>query len=240
MVFLAWSCTPSKDLVEESDITQSDVSPDSLHELINQKSTTVELKRVSGKGRALVSQQGGNDRVTIEFYSDRESSLLHIRSTAGIEGGQVLVSNDSVLVYNKVDKYARISPISKSGGSDIGSLASVNLIELLNYRAKNEKIKTVLEDNDFLVGIFNSGGRMYVEKNTGYIRKVNWTRDSPYREIVYDGYDEIEGFELPRKITILSSDGKSRVVFLVQNLDVNSSLPELTIKLPENIPLRKI
>ncbi len=239
MVVFALGCTTGKELVENGELGQSDLSPDSLIKIINQNSAD-ELMQVKGKGRALVSQEGGNDRVTIEFYSDRETSLLHIRSAAGIEGGQVLVGNDSVLVYNKIDKYARISPISKSGGSDIGSLASVNLIDLLNYRLADEKITSVMEDNSFWVGILNSGGKVFVEKDTGYIRKLNWSRNSPYREIVYEGYDEIEGFELPRKITILSSDGKSRVVFLVQSLNVNSSLPELTINIPNNIPLRKI
>ncbi|MGF1669725.1 MAG: DUF4292 domain-containing protein [Balneolaceae bacterium] len=233
------SCASPSVVQERGDIRESSISADSLYNLVFKDKDT--LMRVSGKGRAIVSQKGGSDRVTVEFFSDQSSSLLNIRSGIGIEGGQVLVKDDSVLVYNKVDKYARISPLSEGGtGSDIGSLASVNIIDLLNYSIEPGETTNVLEDESFYIGVLGDKGRYFVEKKTGLIREVEWKRDSPYRQIIYEGYASINGFELPRKITILSADGNSQVVFLVQNLIINNSLPELTINIPDNIPVTRI
>lgn len=237
-ILLSCSISSVIDKDEQGDYRPSTISSDSLHKLISDYSGA--LAKVSGKGRAIVSQKNGSDRLTIEFYSNRDTSLLTIRSSVGIEGGQVLVKDDSVLVYNKVDKYARISPLSEGSGSDIGSLASVNIIELLNFTVQRDEITSVVENDDFYVGILGNKGRFFLEKKTGLIREVLWNRDSPYRQIIYEGYTDLDEFELPRKITILSADENSQVVFLVQNLNVNSSLPELTIKLPENIPITRI
>jgi hypothetical protein len=232
------SCSTTAIIDERDDYRESPLSPDSLYQLVSDYSGT--LLRISGKGRAIVSQKNGSDRVTIEFHSNREASLLNIRSGVGIEGGQVLVKDDSVLVYNKVDKYARKVPLSEGGGSDIGSLASVNIIELLDFTVKKNEITEVLENENFYVGILGDKGRFFLEKETGFVREVVWHQDSPYRQIIYEGYANLDGFELPRKITIFSADGNSKVLFLVQNLNVNSILPELTIDLPDNIPVTRI
>lgn len=232
------SCSTKTVIDERDDYRESSLSADSLYQLISDYSDT--LLRISGKGRAIVSQKNGSDRVTIEFHSNRKASLLNIRSGVGIEGGQVLVKDDSVLVYNKVDKYARKEPVSEGGGSDIGSLASVNLIELLDFKVEKNEITTVLENETFYVGIMGDSGRFYLEKETGLVREVLWHQGSPYRQIIYDGYAKLNGFELPRKISIFSADGNSKVLFLVQNLNVNTELPELTIDLPENIPVTRI
>jgi len=232
------SCSTSSTINEEGDYRESSVSADSLYRMVSDYSDS--LLKISGKGRAIVSQKKGSDRVTIEFHSNREASLLNIRSGVGIEGGQVLVKEDSVLVYNKVDKYARKEPISEGGGSDIGSLASVNIIELLDFTVEKNEITDVLENENFYAGILGGKGRFFLEKETGLVREVLWRQDSPYRQIIYEGYANLNGFELPRKITIFSADGNSKVLFLVQNLNVNTELPELTIDLPENIPVTKI
>lgn len=232
------SCSTTTVLEERDDYRESSFSADSLYQLVSDYSDT--LLRISGKGRAIVSQKNGSDRVTIEFHSNRKASLLNIRSGVGIEGGQVLVKDDSVLVYNKVDKYARKAPISEGGGSDIGSLASVNIIELLDFTIGKNEITTVLENENFYAGILGDKGRFLLEKETGLVREVLWHQGSPYRQIIYEGYANLDGFELPRKITIFSADGNSKVLFLVQNLDVNRALPKLKIDLPENIPVTRI
>ncbi|MFU8813068.1 MAG: DUF4292 domain-containing protein [Balneolaceae bacterium] len=199
------------------------------------------LETVDGSGRALVSEPGSSERVTVEFRSTRDTSLLTIRNSVGISGGQILVEDDSLLIYNAVDRVAQKVSVAQSTLSSVGSIASLNLINLLNFTVTPEEIQTVFEDGSDFVLLLRNEAVVRVGGN-GLVKEVIHApenRRAPYRRIEYEGYAQIEGFQLPRKITILSRDGQSRAVFLVQNLGVNGSLPPLTITIPESVPIQR-
>lgn len=195
---------------------------------------------MSGSGRALVSEPGNSDRVTVEFQSNRYRSLLTIRTGIGIEGGQILIEPDSLLIYNKVDKFAQKVAPEQSTLSSVGSIASLNMLDLFNFRIAADEMDRIFDNGSTYLVLLNSRAVVEVEKMSGLVVRVDRSQSDPpipYRSIDYEGYAQIDRFQLPRKITIFSSDGQSRATFLVQQLHVNGKLPPLEIELPDDVSI---
>ncbi|CAN5213762.1 hypothetical protein BH23BAC3_BH23BAC3_13790 [soil metagenome] len=233
-------CGTPRAVADFEDLEPAAITPDSLLSLIPDYEE--QLHTMTGSGRALVSEPGNSDRVTIEFSSDRDKSLLTIRTSVGIEGGQILIDSDSLLIYNKIDNIAqKVSP-ERSTLSSVGSIASLNMLDLFNFRIENEEIDRILDDGNAYVILLEDRAVIRVDKSSGLILRVDRSQSPPpvpYRTIEYEGYAEINGFQLPRKITIFSGDGQSRATFLVQRLHVNGKLPPLTVQLPEDTPIHR-
>lgn len=233
------SCTSSK-LVVDPDFSPSEVAPDSIAAVVPDYSGT--LNSAKGKGRAIVSEPGNSDRVTIEFESDTLFSLLTIKNRIGIEGGQMLVDQDSILIYNKIDKFARKVSVTNGRLTSLNELASVNLLDLLNFKLEENSIRRVYESESHYLLSFGNNGSALVSKEGGLITEVNQPVNSglPYSRIIYEGYSKAEGYTLPRKITIFSADGESKVLFQVRDLDVNPEELSLTIDIPDEISIQRL
>jgi len=236
---LAAACSTPRSVLSVEDMNPSDLSGSELAGMVPDYSES--LQTIKGSGRAIVSEPGNSDRVTLDFLSSRDASLITVRTGVGIEGGQILVDSDSLLVYNRVDGYAEKVSVNQSNLTSIGSLASLNMLSMFSYSLPAEQVQYVFEDDSRYMAILEDETRITVLKGSGYVESIQQqgTR-AAYSRIEYEGYAEIDDFYLPRKITIFSRDGSSRATFLVQRLDVNSLLPELTIDLPENTPIRRL
>lgn len=198
---------------------------------------TDKLQSVRGKGKAIVSEPGNTERITVLFSSNRERSLVTVKNSIGIEGGKMLTDGDTLLIYNKVDKYARKIDIRKGDLSRIDHLASLNILDILNFTVEPDEVEKVLQNENYFLLRLGSGTKIYVNRNTGRISRVVQPKGSPmpYSEINYEAYSDLEGFMLPRRITIFGDDRMSKVHLLVQSLDVNPKLEDLTITLPDHI-----
>jgi hypothetical protein len=195
------------------------------------------LRTLKGSGRAIVSEPGNTERVIVNFVSNREKSLVKVKNSLGIEGGEMLTDGDSLLIYNKIDKVARRVAVAEGNLSRIDNLASLNILKLVNFAVAPSEVKAVLESPDLYQLLLKSGARLFVDKGTFTVQEVQQPASSklPYSKITYDAYGEIDGFRLPRRITIFSSDAKSRMALSIQSLDVNSAIEEPAIQLPDNI-----
>lgn len=232
------SCSSSKELAGDEELNEAEISVDELLELVPNYRES--LQAITGSGRAIVSEPGNSERVTLQFLSNRDESLITVRTSVGIEGGQIFVDSDSLLVYNRVDKYAEKVPLNQGKLTSVGSIASVNMLDLFNYTFTEPDVAELYETDGQFVAVLVNDSRVQISKETGRILEVNQpagNRQVPYNRIIYEGYGEIDGFHLPRKITIFSQDGKSRATLLVQNLEINERLPELGIDLPDDIPV---
>lgn len=238
-VIILASCSSSERLLSVEDMEPASISKQELMDLVPDYSD--DLETLKGNGRAIVSEPGGSDRVTLQFQSDREKSLITIRTSIGIEGGQILVDSDSLLIYNRVDKYAEKVSLQQSNLTSIGSLASLNMLDMFNFTFEKDDIRGIYENEEVFVAVLNNRTQVTLSKSDGLIQNVVQSGgEAAYSRIDYEGYAQIEGFYLPRKITILSSDGKSQATFLVQRLEINNTLPPMEISIPEDIPIYRI
>lgn len=233
------ACSSAKPVVE-GDYTRSSLTNEEAVAGIPNYSE--ELTSLEGKGRALVSEPGNSDRVTIDFQANQELSLLTIQNRIGIEGGQMLVDQDSILIYNRLDKIAQKISIYDGRMTSLNELASINILDLINFKVTQEEVRAVFESNKFVQLRLKNGTRVFVDKEQALVREVEQTGriTAPYSKIIYESYGELNGFTLPRKITIFSADGDSRVVFLVRSLRVNPKNLQLDIDIPNNIVIQRI
>ncbi|MEQ9309397.1 MAG: DUF4292 domain-containing protein [Balneolaceae bacterium] len=206
---------------------------------------TNKLHAVSGKGRAIVSETGNSDRVTIEFETDSVLSLLTIKNRIGIVGGVMLVDEDSILIYNKIDNVAQKMSSSNGRRTSLNELASINLLDLLNYKIEIDDVFRMerhsgSELKTFI--IFKTGGYALISEKNGEIEYIEQPRSTglPYSAIRYENYGQIDGFTLPRKITILSADEASKVVFQIRSLTVNPVTLQLSLQIPDDIQIQRI
>ena len=239
-VTLLYGCGTPRTATDFEDLELAPVTPDSVVSLIPDYGE--EMQTLTGSGRALVSEPGNSERVTVQFHSDREKSLLTIRTSIGIEGGQILIDRDSLLIYNKIDNIAqKVSP-ERSRLSSVGSIASLNMLDLFNFRVEREEIDRIFVDRGSYIILLHNRATVEVDRSSGHVLRVDRSLSPPpvpYKSIEYEGYAGISGFQLPRKITIFSGDGQSRATFLVQQLHVNGKLPPLIIELPEDTPIQR-
>ncbi len=237
--FILSSCTSTR-TITEGDFSRVDIPKEEIVSQIPNYSN--ELESIKGKGRALVSEPGNSDRVTIDFEANRELSLLTFQNRIGIEGGQMLVDSDSILIYNKLDKIAQKISIYDGRMTSLNELASINILDLLNFTVNAEDVQSIWESNNSYQLRLKNGARVFVNKENGRVQQVDQSRRglAPYSRIIYESYGELNGFILPRKITIFSADGDSRVVFLVRSLEVNPGKLNLEIDLPNDINIQRI
>ncbi|MDR8390659.1 DUF4292 domain-containing protein [Aliifodinibius sp. S!AR15-10] len=215
----------------------SAASPDSILGHLPDYSET--LNTLQGKGKAIVSEPGNSERVTIYFAGNREKSLVTIKNSLGIEGGQILSEGDSLLVYNKVDKVARKISVRDGNVTSVGHLASVNVLEMMNFVPQTAEIDKILESESSYLLVMQNGTKVYIDQDNNDLLQVDQPAQSdlPYSRIVYDAYGRIDGFKLPRRVTIFSADGQSKVALLIQSLDVNPGSLDLEIDLPNDVKL---
>lgn len=234
--WLLMSCSGAKKLANESFSPSSTPADTIISKIPNYQSS---LHSVKGKGRAIVSEPGNTERVTVLFSSNRNRSLVTVRNSIGIEGGQLLTDGDTLLVYNKLDKYARKIPIRGSQLNRINKLASLNILDMVNYVVPHEQVETVLENEELYQLRMESGTRLYIDRSTNRIQQVTQPQRSqlPYSKITYDAYGDIQGFFLPRKISIFGVNKESKVALQLTGLEINPKLDTLTINLPEDIPV---
>jgi hypothetical protein len=230
-------CRPTHELIETGELEYADIGIDELTQMVPDYLES--LVTLSGNGRALISQPGNSDRVTLDFHSDRDSSLLTFRNRLGIEGGQLLVRDDSVLVYNRIDRVAEKISLKDANLTDVGTLATINLIELFHYPFHDHHITDVFQDHQFYVAITSDDTRITIDRESGLILDLQTHPDAgyPYSRIHYEAYGNYQDFTLPGKITIFSADGEIRVTFLVRQLQTNSDLPDMNISIPEEVPI---
>lgn len=235
-LMLAGACSSTRDLAD-AEFGPSPVSPAELARALPDYRGS--LHTVSGEGRAVVSSSEGTERVTIRFRGNRLRSLLEIRNSLGIEGGKMLSDGDTLLVWNRIDHFARKIPITPGSLRDIDHLASLNVLRMLNFTVEDGSIRRVLASEDLLRADLHGGGRIYAGRSDTLVRRVEQPASSglPYSRIEYEAYARTGDYSIPRKITIFSADGNARVVFQVRSLELNPELDSLRIDLPPDIPI---
>jgi len=236
-VVLMVSCSSSRELSAPEEMELSDESAESIVQDMHDYRKS--LKTLEGSGRAIVSEPDNSERVTVQFRSNREESRLSIKNSVGIEGGEIYVDRDSLLVYNKVDKFAEKVSVNKGKQTSVGSLASMNILDLFNFTVDASEVERIYEDSDTFVLLLQDGSYVRIRKESSLVEEVvrHGAEGASIGRIEYDGFADLEGFMMPRRITVYSSDGTSRAVLIVQSLEINTELPDLALTIPEDIPI---
>lgn len=201
-----------------------------------------QINHIKGRGRAIISEFGNNERFNINFESDTTLSLLTIKNRLGIEGGAMLVDSDSILMYYKLDKLAQKVSINDGRLSSLNELSSINLIDLLHFKVSKKTVVEVYDASDHFLLRLNTDGGLKIEKKSMLVKEVSQPLSSglPYSKIIYENYGDLNGYRLPRKITIFSANYNSKVVFQIHELTLNENLNNITLDIPSDIIIERL
>lgn len=110
---------------------------------------------------------------------------------------------------------------------------------MLNYSVKKEDVEQFLENDILYLLQLKTGTKAYINKNSQTIQQIVQpaSADLPYSKIEYEAYASIEGFTLPRRISIFGPEGKSKIALQLTALELNPTLETLKIEFPDDIPI---
>jgi hypothetical protein len=229
--------------IEETEYENFEAAEISPAEIIQRiPGTDRPLQSVKGTGKALVSTPERSDRVTLDFAGNRDTSYISIKNRIGINGGEMMATGDSILVYDKIEQKAHKLSLSEAHLTQINSLASTNVVDVLNYRISPGQIKKVLVNQQYYMLILVDKTQIQIDREEFNIKSVQLASGSktPYNNIQYEAYTNVNSYNLPQKITITSSDRSSRVTLLIQSLEVNPPKLDLTVDLPAKISVQRL
>lgn len=236
------ACNSTQNLIADlnEELTDASISPKEIATKI--PNYTGHLKSVKGKTRAVISEPGNSDRVTIDFEANEAQNVLTIKNRVGIEGGKIWVDQDSLLIYDKTNKLAQKIAIKDDNSSIINDFATINILDLLNFKVAANQINTVKQSSKEYVLFLKSGTTIRMDKATFLIKKVTEAPSStmPYSEIEYDGYSNLDDYTFPRKIVIFSRDKKAKIALQILNLTANPNKLNFNIDIPANIAIDRL
>ncbi|MEX1135888.1 MAG: DUF4292 domain-containing protein [Balneolales bacterium] len=234
------SCAPSSVVMDDDEYSTTELNASELFaEMPNYDPL---LQSIEGKARAQISRPGESERATIYFTSNRDTSLLRVRNTLGIEGGRVLSMEDSVTLYNRIDEYAQRFSKEDAAYHYLNGITAMNLVEIMNPDIRKYGPEQVLMNDEAYLIVMDDGSRFYLDRDDLHITRVEYPTESPeaFSIFVFQDHVMVEGYRLPRRIQILSSDQKSNIFLLIRSLEVNPPNLEFDLEIPEDIQIERI
>ncbi len=195
---------------------------------------------VQGRARVQFSSPGNSERGIAEFRADKTNMLVSIRNNLGIEGGNVLVDSDSVLLYYGLDKIAwKFSIDDYESMSDISLKLPLNLLSVLKPIVREGDITSVQENASSFLLTLQDGSELIIDRESRLPSLVRYKTDIPDRfsEFSYESYSRLDGIALPRRIQAITNDRANRIRFDVIELQVNPPNLQFSLNIPNGVPI---
>ncbi len=234
-------CAPSEILqLETGTFVPSEIEKQLFYERYAEKNNT--LSAISGRAAVQISEPGHTERANIRFRSDRNQSLLLISNNLGIEGGRIYSDPDSVIIYNRIEEVAHKMSHEDAAWFYLNGIGAMNLIRMLHPITEPGEIEDIYESDDYYLVFTRHGEQHYISRDRMTLRRTERRTHHPeaYSTFNFDNFAEIEGFRLPRRIQILSSDEKSNIFLVIRALEVNPSELEFDPGIPGDIELIRL
>lgn len=240
-VFLISACSGSQKSTDDSTLEKAEITPEKL---VNQLQRSPDkISSVSGKAKAFISQPNTTDRASVTFNSNGDSTLINVKNRIGIEGGLLLVTKDSLLLYNKIDKYIKKVHKQQNTLPELNGIGAFNLIDLLRFQFTAGEVERILKkDTNYVVHLVD--GRLLEIATTEELRvtklSVPYSSPLPYSSVLFEAYSTIDGYSLPRKLTIFNRVRSSKVVLIINQLKINPTKLDLTPAYPEEMEIQHL
>jgi hypothetical protein len=241
LMALVWSCTPAKRLaIDPAGFTVSEADPATI--LANSPNAGRSISSIEGRARAQISRPGVSERVSVSFASDRTRTLIGIRNNLGIEGGRIYADRDSVLIYDRIEKQAWKSDISRSHELLLNGFSAFNLIDFIDPILHAAEVKMVLEDEKRYKLVFFDGKTVIFSRQNYLVEQIVFSTDDPevFSTFFFENYAGLSGYKLPRTIRIFSEDGKSVIHLVTQSLELDKKNLDFDIGIPPEITIIRI
>jgi outer membrane biogenesis lipoprotein LolB len=241
-VVLLSSCTGSKRMAVNQNIPLSDeyvpsrIPKSELLQQLNENN----LSSVQGRARVQFSSPGVSERGIAEFKADKNNMQVSIRNNLGIEGGNVLVDSDSVLLYYNLDRVAwKFSIEDYEAMPDISMKLPLNLLAVIRPMVDEDDIASVHENANSYLLTLDDGSELIIDRQTRLPNLVRYNTDIPDRfsEFTYESYSRLNGITLPRRILAVTKDRNNRIRLDVTELQVNPTNLRFSLNIPNGVPI---
>ena len=199
-------------------------------------------RAVSGRASVQVSEPGHTERANVRFRSDRHQSLLLISNNLGIEGGRIYSNPDSVIVYNRIEEVAHKMSHDDAAWFYLNGIGAMNLIRMLYPLTGPEQIEAIFESDEYYLVETGLGERHLVSRDRFVLRRTerNAAHPEAYSTFQFDNHADLEGYRMPRRIQILSYDGKSNIFLIIRALELNPTDLEFDPGIPDAIDIIRL
>jgi hypothetical protein len=241
LVLTASACSPKRAvLVDPSGFRASDADPAVI--LASSPNAGKSIHSMEGRARAQVSRPGLSERATVSFTSDRTQTLITIRNNLGIEGGRIHADRDSVLVYDRIEKQAWKSDISRSHELLLNGFSAFNLIDFIDPVLEAGQVTGVSEDDRHYKLEFFDGKTVIFNRSNYLVERIVFSADDPevFSTFLFENHAALNGFMLPRTIRIFSNDGRSVIHLVTQALDLNRNNLDFDPGIPSDVTIIRI
>lgn len=200
------------------------------------------ITSLDGRANVQVSEPGNSERLSVSFRSDREQSLLTLRNNLNIEGGRIYSDPDSVIIYNRLEETAHKMSHADASWYYLNGIAAINLLQILHPITHPDQISGIFENEAYYLVETHRDERHYIEREHMVLRRTDRTvyHQEAYSTFEFDNYADIAGFQVPRRIRILSYDEKSNIFFVIRALEINPSELEFDPNIPGDIEIIRL
>ncbi len=241
MMGFAVSCAPREVLrLETGEFEPSDIEIETFFRDYTETNST--LQTLSGRASVQVSEPGHSERLTVTFRSSRDYSLLKLRNNLGVEGGRIFSDPDSVVVYNRLEDEAHKMSHADAAWYYLNGVAAINLIRILHPITDAGHISDIYENKEYFLVETVRGERHFIDREHLRLRRTERHAQHPeaYSTFQFENYAEIDGYQMPRRIQILSQDEKSNIFFVLRALEINPSSLDFDPEIPGHIEIIRI
>lgn len=234
------ACRPVFTLIDNVDenFSSSEISSDEIRAKFLQKERP---EAIVGRARIQISAPGEQERAMVEFTATSGETLLRIRNNLGVEGLRIHLTRDSILVYDRLARSAWTSD-RRTGEMILGQGAiSIHLMEILFPELDSGFRQRVYESADAYLLLHATGKRVMISKEGYQIRKISYPRGQRFWNSIHlEQYREQQGISYPSRVQVLSSDQKSNIFVLIQQISFHSDHIQLSPGIPDHISIERL
>lgn len=234
------ACTTPKSIsVDKDNFVDSEASP---AEVLSKFLAQPRLISVQGKAKAIVRSSSSSDRLHARFLSNADSSQIFVSNNLGIQGGWILLSPDSVLYYNRVDKFAQTTAIHNAELFKLQGLQALNVLDLLQPKISLANLNKVKENQNAFKLSFSDGSHLVISKESGFPQQ--YVRVRPGLDDLDIRYDRYALFSndmyLPQRMEVSQIETGTQIFLLFQEITVNPQILEFDLSIPNTIYIEQL
>lgn len=249
-VLLGIGCRPKKVIVATPPASTTTTTPakidDKPQNLKLLKSKDLPFNTLSLKGKANLNINGDENNVTMNIRIQRDQKIwVSVTGIAGIEGARIIVTPDSLLLRNNLQKTFLKKPFSYIYGFtnkqvDFALLQAVlSGNTIANFMTESSAL---VQDNGVWAVSGNNGDLAYrILFNT--LLKVSETTLNDAKagqafKVVYDNYTPVNNALFPSKLKISSMAGTKKINVDIEFIKIESNVAvEFPFTVPKNFEL---